>query len=90
MQRECHNVDDIAKIIYENYVKEGQYSITDRLSRVPSKTSIIEVLYDAIRGVKNDEDKRKFKSFVDSISNMQDTDAIYCAKLLALKALSRD
>jgi len=31
MQRECHNVDDIAKIIYENYVKEGQYSITDRL-----------------------------------------------------------
>jgi len=88
MVREYVNLDEISQILYNNYVKERQFSIIDRLSRAPSKLAIIEVLYDAIRGLKDNEDRAKFKRLVDSIQRMKDNDAIYHSKLLALKALS--
>jgi len=90
MAREYVNLDEISQILYNNYVKERQFSIIDRLSRAPSKLAIIEVLYDAIRGLKDNEDRAKFKRLVDSIQRMKDNDAIYHSKLLALKALSSE
>jgi hypothetical protein len=88
MSKEYLNLDEISKVLYNNYVKERQFSIIDRLSRAPSKLAIIEVLYDAVRGIKEDDDRSKFKKFVDSIEKMKDSDAVYYSKLLALKALS--
>jgi hypothetical protein len=85
---ECGDITTAASILYENYVKEKYYSIVDRLSRVPSKLAIIEVLYDAIRGIRDDSERTQFSEFIKSIERLKDSDAIYCAKLLALKALS--
>jgi len=84
---ECGNLDELAKILYEEYVKERSYSVIDRLSRVTHKETAVQVLYDLIRGLKNEEDKKKFKDFIEMIENKLNEGDFYCIKLLALKAL---
>lgn len=84
---ECGNIGEISKVLHEYYVKDQHFSVIDRLSRVPSKLVLVEVLYDALRGIKDEESRSKFSYFISAIENLKDSDAIYCAKLLALKAL---
>jgi hypothetical protein len=88
MSKEYLNLDEISRILYNNYVKDHYFSIVDRLSRAPSKLAIIEALYDAIRGIRDDDDRTKFRNFIRSIEQMNDSDAVYHSKLLALKALT--
>ncbi len=81
-------IDEVAKILYENYVKEKSYSIIDRLSRVTNKELAVSALYEALRGIRNEEERAKFKEFIDIITEKLEKNDIYQIKLLALKALS--
>lgn len=88
----CVNLDEVSEILYKEYVSDRSFSIIDRMSRVTHKDTAIQILYDAIRGIKDDKRKEKFKEFVDEVSKMLETnssEAISCIKLLALKAISR-
>lgn len=81
-------IDEAATILYENYVKEKSYSIIDRLSRVTNKELAVSALYDALRGIRNEEDRMKFKKFIDNVIETLEKNDVYPIKLLALKAIS--
>ncbi|HLI46952.1 MAG TPA: hypothetical protein VKU94_07150 [Geobacterales bacterium] len=83
------NIDEISDILYEEYVNRKAYSIVDRMSRVTHKETAIQVLYDAIRGITDEEKKKKFKEFIDSVTGDLEKGDFYQVKLVALKALTR-
>jgi hypothetical protein len=82
-------IDEVAKILHEEYVSNKSFSIVDRLSRVTHKETAVQVLYDALRGISDEKRRQVFRNFIDTISVQLEKGDFYYVKLLALKALGR-
>ena len=91
----CEGIQEAAKAIYDEILKENPKALSslDRLSRVPNAGAITSVLYDILRGFKEEENRGKVNNFIEDIkekiNRKEDEEAILCAKLLALVALSQ-
>ena len=91
----CEGIQEAAEAIYDEILKENPKALSglDRLSRVPNAGAITSVLYDILRGFKEEENRGKVNNFIEDIkekiNRKEDEEAILCAKLLALVALSQ-
>ena len=93
-QVRCKGIQEAAETIYEEILKGTKaFSSLDRLSRVPNAGAIINVLYDILRGFKDEENRKKVNNFIEDIkekiNRKEDEEAILCAKLLALVTLGQ-
>jgi hypothetical protein len=86
-------VREFAKILYENYIRDNQYSVIDKLAYATSPHNLLVALYEALRGIKKSEERMKVSYIIriiaENVSNENCVEeALKIAKRVAVEALA--